>query len=231
MDFLGLPGAKPMMPPPPKVCPPIPVLEPPKDDVVKEPVDEPEDELPPEALESELPVLPVPPEVSVELPGMLLGLEGSLGLPDAPGVPDPPVAMLEASGWHPPSGELEPMPKDELSPLEPNPEEPIPDEPNPEPEEPKPEPDEPNPEEPIPEEPKPEEPSPDALSPLAPQLVPMPPIIELVRGFPKNPYTVGNLFWPMRMGLHSFLPVVGSMYFLRRKRILLVLTSASTFIG
>ena len=41
----------------------------------------------------------------------------------------------------------------------------------------------------------------------------------------------GVLFWPNMMGFQSSLPVMGSMYFLRRKRMLLVLTSASTLGG
>ena len=35
------------------------------------------------------------------------------------------------------------------------------------------------------------------------------------RGCPKMPMTVGALFWPSRTGFHSYLPVVGSAYFLR----------------
>src|SRR5271157_361522 len=49
-------------------------------------------------------------------------------------------------------------------------------------------------------------------------------------GWPKKP-SVGVLFWPKRMIFHSSLPVVGSIYFLRRKRIWLVLTSASMLGG
>lgn len=49
---------------------------------------------------------------------------------------------------------------------------------------------------------------------------------------PKKPMTVGALFWPNRTGFQSSLPVVGSAYFLRIKRILLVgLTRASTLVG
>ena len=203
MVFLGLPGVKPMMPPPPKVCPESPVFEPPKDDVLKEPADEPEVELPLEEPESVPPVLLLPlllllpPEVSVELPGapgVPLGLDGSLGLPEAP------ADALEASGWQPPSVVFEPMPKDELRPFDPMLDELRLDEPKLV--------------EPMPEEPSPEEPS-----PFMPQFAPMPPIMELAIGFPKKPKAVGCLFWPMWRGFHSSLPVDGSMYFLRRKRI------------
>ena len=206
---MGLPGEKPMMPPPPKVCPESPVLEPPKDDVVKEPVDDPEDEpenkLPLEELESVPPVLLLPLllllllELSVELPGaplVPLGLDGSLGLPVAP---DPPDDELEASGWQPPSGEFEPMPMDELRPFEPMLEEPKLDEP-------------------MLDEPKLEEPRPEEPRPLLPQPMPPPPNV-LAMGLPKKPKAVGCLFWPMWMGFHSSFPVEGSMYFLRRKRI------------
>src|ERR1035437_1940787 len=56
---------------------------------------------------------------------------------------------------------------------------------------------------------------------------PVPPI-----GCPKKPMTVGALFWPYRTGFQSSLPVVGSVYFLRRKRMLLVgLIRASTLGG
>src|SRR5208337_3878449 len=37
-------------------------------------------------------------------------------------------------------------------------------------------------------------------------------------GCPKKPMTVGALFWPKKTGFQSSLPVVGSAYFLRRKR-------------
>src|SRR5579872_2129093 len=37
------------------------------------------------------------------------------------------------------------------------------------------------------------------------------------RGWPKNPITVGVLFWPNMTGFQSSLPVIGSVYFLRRK--------------
>ena len=122
MVFLGLPGEKPMMPPPPKVCPPIPEDEPPKDDVLKEP-----DELPPEELESVPPVLLpllLPPGLSVELPGApgvplrLDGLDGSLGLADAPDPPGVAPELLESVG-QPPIGELVPMPMEVLRPEEP----------------------------------------------------------------------------------------------------------------
>lgn len=206
MVFLGLPGEKPMMPPPPKVCPPIPEEEPPKDDVLKEPEDEPEDELPPEELESVPPVLP--PEVSVGLPfapGVPLlgldGLDGSLELPDAP---DPP-AVLEESVGQPPMGVLVPIPMDELRPEEPKL-------------------DELRLEELGLEELKLEllesgEPRPEELSPLMPQFAPMPPINWLAMGLPKKPKAVGCFCSPMWMGFHSSFPVEGSMYFLRRKRI------------
>ena len=161
MDLLGLPGEKPMMPPPPKVCPVTPVLDP----------------------KAELPLAPLA----------------------SGGHPDPPIGVLE--------------PK--LEPEEPKLE---PEEPKLELEEPKLEPEEPNMELEL----SPEEPGPDVLSPLMPQFCPIPPIVEPANGCPKNPIAVGALFWPNRMGLHSSFPVVGSMYFLRRKRILLVgLISAS----
>ena len=66
------------------------------------------------------------------------------------------------------------------------------------------------------------------LIPLPP-LGPVPAMVEAepARGWPKKPMAVGVLFWPKRMGFQSSLPVMGSMYFLRRKRISLVLTRAS----
>src|ERR1035438_8121975 len=61
---------------------------------------------------------------------------------------------------------------------------------------------------------------------------PMPVIDVPPRGCPKKPMDIGALFWPNRTGFQSSLPVVGSAYFLRRKRILLVgLTRASTLVG
>src|ERR1035438_7582529 len=68
----------------------------------------------------------------------------------------------------------------------------------------------------------------DGLGPVEPGPVPAnagPPM-----GWPKKPID-WVLFWPMRMIFHSSLPVVGSMYFLRRKRISLVMTSASMLGG
>src|ERR1035437_1518487 len=49
-------------------------------------------------------------------------------------------------------------------------------------------------------------------------------------GWPKKP-SVWVLAWPKRMGFQSSLPVMGSGYFLRRKRISLVLTNASMLGG
>src|SRR5271157_889904 len=61
---------------------------------------------------------------------------------------------------------------------------------------------------------------------------PTPAIVERPSGCPKKPMAVGALFWPYRTGFQSSLPVVGSLYFLRRKRMLLVgLTRASTLGG
>src|SRR5208337_348193 len=61
---------------------------------------------------------------------------------------------------------------------------------------------------------------------------PTPAIVERPIGCPKKPMAVGALFWPYRTGFQSSLPVVGSAYFLRRKRMLLVgLTRASTLGG
>src|SRR6185437_814529 len=51
------------------------------------------------------------------------------------------------------------------------------------------------------------------------------------RGSPKNPMAMGALFWQYRIGFQSSLPVVGSMYLLRRNRMSLVFTSASMFGG
>src|ERR1700722_13862470 len=58
-----------------------------------------------------------------------------------------------------------------------------------------------------------------------------PPMPRPPSGWPKKPIARGALFWPIMMGFQSSLPVIGSMYFLRRKRMLLVLTSASTLGG
>jgi hypothetical protein len=63
-------------------------------------------------------------------------------------------------------------------------------------------------------------------------LLPEVDVDEPASGCPKNPMAVGHLFWPNRIGFQSSLPVVGSTYFLRKKRILLVgLTSASMLDG
>src|SRR5580692_2196356 len=58
----------------------------------------------------------------------------------------------------------------------------------------------------------------------APQPVPL-------SGWPKKPIAIGVLFWQNMIGFQSSFPVIGSMYFLRRKRISLVLTSASRLGG
>src|SRR4051812_48244398 len=50
-------------------------------------------------------------------------------------------------------------------------------------------------------------------------------------GCPKNPIASGVFCCPNMMGFQSSLPVMGSTYFLRRKRMLLVLTSASILGG
>ena len=64
-----------------------------------------------------------------------------------------------------------------------------------------------------------------------PPLGPMPAMVVPASGWPKKPIAVGVLFWPYRTGFQSSLPVTGSMYFLRRKRISLVFTSASALGG
>ena len=61
----------------------------------------------------------------------------------------------------------------------------------------------------------------DPLFPLRP-LPPLGPTPAIVvawpeSGWPKKPIAVGVLFWPNRTGFQSSLPVMGSMYFLRRK--------------
>lgn len=73
----------------------------------------------------------------------------------------------------------------------------------------------------------------EGVSPLPPPLGPVPAMVEAepARGWPKKPIAVGALFCPKRMGFQSSLPVMGSMYFLRRKRISVVLTSASRLGG
>jgi hypothetical protein len=69
-----------------------------------------------------------------------------------------------------------------------------------------------------------------------PPLGPVPAITELpaepdpASGSPKKP-SVCVLACPNRIGFHSALPVVGSTYFLRRKRISWVFTSASRLGG
>lgn len=64
-----------------------------------------------------------------------------------------------------------------------------------------------------------------------PPLGPVPASVEPAIGCPKKPIAVGVLFCPKRTGFQSSLPVVGSIYRLRRKRISLVFTSASMFGG
>ena len=49
-----------------------------------------------------------------------------------------------------------------------------------------------------------------------PPLGPVPASVDPARGCPKKPIAVGVLFCPKAMAFHSSLPVVGSMYFLRR---------------
>jgi len=70
------------------------------------------------------------------------------------------------------------------------------------------------------------------LRPLPP-LGPTPAIVVAFpeSGCPKKPIAVGVLFWPYRTGFQSSLPVMGSMYFLRRKRISLVFTRVSALGG
>src|SRR5579863_7146582 len=58
-----------------------------------------------------------------------------------------------------------------------------------------------------------------------------PPMPTPPSGWPKKPMARGALFCPNMTGFQSSLPVMGSMYFLRRKRMLLVLTNASTLGG
>jgi len=74
-------------------------------------------------------------------------------------------------------------------------------------------------------------PSEEAPVMVFPPLDPIPARVDPAIGCPKKPITVGALFWPNWIAFHSSLPVVGSTYFLRRKRILLVFTSASTLGG
>ena len=83
-----------------------------------------------------------------------------------------------------------------------------------------------------PEPPKVEVPAGPLIAPLPP-LGPTPAMVEALpeSGWPKKPIAVGVLFWPYRTGFQSSLPVMGSMYFLRRKRISLVFTSASALGG
>src|ERR1035438_3515180 len=50
-------------------------------------------------------------------------------------------------------------------------------------------------------------------------------------GCPKKPMAIGALFCPNRMGFQSSLPVIGSVYRLRKNLIRLVLTRASTLVG
>ena len=83
-------------------------------------------------------------------------------------------------------------------------------------------------------EPNPEELEPDPpfippfpLGPMPPAIIPPDPPVS---GWPKKP-RVCVLACPHRTGFQSSLPVVGSMYFLRRKRISLVFTRAFWFGG
>src|SRR5580698_2305348 len=81
---------------------------------------------------------------------------------------------------------------------------------------------------PTPGEPNPPTPAPFIPGTPLPPLGPMPPIeLPVASGCPKNPMAMGTLFWPNMIGFQSSLPVIGSIYFLRRKRMSLVLTSAS----
>lgn len=189
MDSLELLGEKPMMPPPPKVCPVRPV---------PDPVPVPEPELSPPAFEPVVPELPDELEESVEVSSALATGEEQ---PDEPN-PEPDD------------------PKDE------------PEDPNDEPEDPKEEPD--DPEEPN-VEPEPDEPNmellPVEVGQLRPKPPPMPPMVEPMIGCPKNPIAVGALFWPRWMGFQSSLPVIGSVYLLRRKRILLVGLISASMLG
>lgn len=205
MDFLGLPGAKPIMPPPPIVCPLDPKADP-----------EPELPLAPNALvlPKELVELPlVLPNVSVELPFVpeesLELLCVPLGLLELPFAPEEPLELP----FVPESSDPQPDPPVEELESE---------EPKLEPEEPKLEFDEPKLELGEPklelEEPKLElEFMLEAVSPF--ELQPMMPIVEPASGTPKNPNAVGALFWPKWIGRQSSLPVMGSLYLLRRKRI------------
>ena len=72
---------------------------------------------------------------------------------------------------------------------------------------------------------------------LAPEIVEVPPIPEPpiavpipASGFPNNPFTV-VLFSPAWMIRQSALPVIGSSYFRRRKRMLFVFSNWSTDVG
>ena len=176
MDCLGLPGEKPIMPAPPKVCPVRPVLLPELPLVALVLAAE-VLLLPLLALLSELP-LALPPVESAVLPVAAAGefvLAPKLLLaPDALALPLAPKLL---------------DPKNELLPADEAPATPF------------------------------------------PPLGPMPATVEPVSGCPKKPIAVGALFWPNRTGFQSSTPVIGSVYLLRRKRMLLVFTSASTLGG
>jgi len=71
-----------------------------------------------------------------------------------------------------------------------------------------------------------------------PELVGVPPLKPALAvaptpssGSPKKPMAVGALFCPRRIGFQSSFPVIGSAYRFRRKRMLLVMTSASMLVG
>lgn len=106
----------------------------------------------------------------------------------------------------------------------------------PEPEDPKLEPpkDEPPNEDPEFEPPEVEEPNPEEFAPPFMPDEPLGPTPAIgvapppapVSGWPKNPIAMGALFWPNAIGFQSSLPVMGSVYFFLRNRMLFVFTSA-----
>jgi hypothetical protein len=202
------------------------------------PVVEPEGLLTPlgEPLDEASPELPLVPEASGGLPFAPLAPFAPFGLPGLSGVLEESVGGGQPPGEPPMELELKVDPEEpKLEPEEPKLD---PDEPKLEPEDPKLEPEEPKLE---PEEPKldPEDPKleplesepPEGFRPFALQFI-IPPIREPAIAFPKNPMAVGALFWPSIIGFQSSLPVNGSTYFLRRKRMPLVgLTRASRLGG
>src|SRR5271166_6577195 len=156
MDCLGLLGEKPIIPPPPKVCPLSPVPVP-----VPDPAPAPAIPAVDPAVDASPVVLPLPP-LALFAPCACAALGSGvatcwLKLP-------PPVRLLPPGSPFPPLG-------------------------------------------------------------------PMPATVAPPSGIPKKPMAVGALFSPNLIGFQSSLPVVRSVYFLRRKRMLFVFTSASTLGG